>query len=342
MFRLSLLLALALTPAASALAPTNLMPTNLAPVAVQPDWQRAGSFLLGFTEAGELVTQRDNSATLDILDAATGQPGRTIVFPEVPNPRDIAALTFTPDLKTLAWVNSKGDAVTVRTPSGEWTTPPANGVQLVRRLALSPDGQTLAVSTSNSYVQLWDTARRTRRHTLLRMTDPLAFSPDGQTLAATRVFASGITLWNVATGGRRLYLPQLAAPARPLRFLPDGTLLAGKTRTTLDLSRLEQGDIGFTTQAFTPYLEACPPGSPWKLCRRDPRTGSASGDGERFLMGIFRTPQFRAAGLLYDKAGRLLQVLDVGEGNLPELTPDGRRLVWQSRRGELLSGPVSP
>ncbi len=339
-FLLSLLgSALVLTSSACALAPTRLAPTT-----VKPDWQQPDTVLLGFTGGGYLVTRRGNAAGLHILDAATGQQKQTIVFPEVPDQRQINLLAFTPDLQTLAWTNRMGDAVTVRTPQGEWTTPPASGVQAVKRLALSPDGKTLAVATYNSYVQLWDTATRMRQHTLMRMVDPFAFTPDGQTLAATGVFgSSGLTLWNVATGEKRLDLPQLQYPTRPLQFLPGGLpgetrLLAGNTLTRLELGDLPHGDDGVTTRAFSSYVEGCPPGSIWKLCRRDPWTGSASNDGRRILQGIFRTPNFRAAGLLYDDSGKLLKVLDVGEGNLPTLTPDGQRLVWPSRTGDLLSG----
>ncbi|GAA5502561.1 putative serine/threonine-protein kinase PkwA [Deinococcus xinjiangensis] len=332
MFRSFLLGALALASVASAVTPQT----------VKAEWTLPQTQFLGFTDTGDLVTRGMGAVTLNVLDAATGQARRTVVFPEVTSGRDFWGITFTPDLKTWAWVNERGDAVTVRTPQGEWTTPPASGVQYVRRLSLSPDGKALAISNANGYTQLWDTATRTRRHTLMLMRDPLAFSPDSKTLAATGIYGkSGVRLWDVPTGEKRLDLPQVETIPRPFQFLPDGTLLTGDSRIRLDLSKMNQGDFGVSISFFPRYTEACPQGIPWKSCVRGVWNGSVNSDASLFLFDILRTPQNLTSSLLYDKYGKLLKILNLPQSsNFPTLTPDAKRLIWQSNQGELLGAKV--
>jgi WD40 repeat protein len=97
----------------------------------------------------------------------------------------------------------------------------------VHRVALSPDGKTVAGRVSDSpkeKVLLWDgTTGKVYPHALPQGYCPedLAFSPDGKTLATT--FSGGFQLWDVATGKT---LWQTECNAETVAFSPDGKTLA--------------------------------------------------------------------------------------------------------------------
>ncbi|MCU0880956.1 MAG: WD40 repeat domain-containing protein, partial [Pirellulaceae bacterium] len=90
-------------------------------------------------------------------------------------------------------------------------------------LAYSPDGTTLASSSWDWTVRLWDPVSL-RRQRVLTDHSPwhLAFSPDGRLLAGGSRFESISPLWNVQTGERMTTLP---AAVTGLAFAPDGKAL---------------------------------------------------------------------------------------------------------------------
>ena len=98
-------------------------------------------------------------------------------------------------------------------------------------LKLSPDGQTLAISSYDSpEIVLWDVVADHERQTLKGHSAPvlhLAFAPDGRSLASAtgRIADSRILIWNLATGRPER---QIALPSAPqaMAYSPDSRLVA--------------------------------------------------------------------------------------------------------------------
>ncbi len=130
----------------------------------------------------------------------------------------------------------------------EWKLSDAHSGTIIR-LAFSPDGKTLATSSVDGSIKLWDVATSEVRSTLVAYTLPksqrralaswIAFSPDGTTLVSASgarteaadlqpgtIKPGSVVLWDTATGQRRSTLgmpPQFVAP---LAYSRDGATLA--------------------------------------------------------------------------------------------------------------------
>jgi WD40 repeat protein len=98
-------------------------------------------------------------------------------------------------------------------------------------LALSPDGQTLAISSyATPDIVVWNIVAGRQRLTLKGHSAPvkhLAFAPDGRSLAsATGTIADArIIMWNLATGQPARHITVASAP-QAIAFSPDSRLLA--------------------------------------------------------------------------------------------------------------------
>ncbi|OYP19886.1 DNA-binding protein [Streptomyces sp. FBKL.4005] len=126
-----------------------------------------------------------------------------------------------------------------------------HGDEMLQAVALSPDGRTLALCTSERGLEMWDTARRRRAAALqaprARPADcgsgRLVFSPDGRSLALPQ--DDGVRRWDVRTGRK---LPSLEADeVTDARFSPDGDFLVGTGARALYVWRLERTEAPIVT-----------------------------------------------------------------------------------------------
>lgn len=249
----------------------------------------------------------------------------------------------------------------------------------VMSVAFSSDGKTLASSSRDRAIHLWNVSTGKLRKTLTGHDGDVysvAFSPDGRTLAS----GSGdrtVRLWDVETGKERLTLKGHGDDVRSVAFSPDGkTLASGSKDKTLRLWDVPTGKLRATLEghalkslAFSPDGKTLASGGLDKTVQLwDVASGKRRAllEGHRgCIEGIAFSPDGRTVAsssedsnvCLWDaEKGTLLHTLrgHGGEVDSVAFSPDGHTLasgskdksikLWDVRTGALrrtLTGPAT-
>lgn len=180
------------------------------------------------------------------------EPGKPSLCALLEAIREDVGINVQPDIdELLLQVNQE---LKTPTPNFVW-----KGVQtlkghseLVRSVAISPNGQILASSSNDQTIKLWNLPTGKLLYTLAghsSMVTSVAFSPDGKTLASASNLAVGdgnIKLWNVETGTLQQTLGKglLNLRVSCVTFSPDGnTLASGNIDATIKLWQLNSGRL---------------------------------------------------------------------------------------------------
>lgn len=154
------------------------------------------------------------------------------------------------------------------------TTVLGGSFDIVKSIAYSLDGRTIAASISDGTIRLWDAKTGSLRSTLsgkVAAALPIAFSPDGKRLASGASDHS-LLIWNVSNGSQELLLQGHGGWIAGMAFSPDGRyLLSGAADKRIMLWDLESG------QRIREY-----PGHDDSVLAL-----AFSADGKRFLSGSY-------------------------------------------------------
>jgi WD40 repeat protein len=177
--------------------------------------------------------QRPDTAATPVLkrwDVHSWQEGGS--FP-LPGEGEWFFHALSPDGGTLA-VTPNADAV-VRlfdVPSGEQTCPASGHAAESVKVAVSPDGKTLACGAKDATVRLWDLADGRQSRVLAGHAGEVrsvAFSPGGRLLGSSSADGTA-RVWSVATGKAVRTFVGHAGMVEQVLFSPDGKLLASAGR----------------------------------------------------------------------------------------------------------------
>ncbi len=143
----------------------------------------------------------------------------------------VRALAWSKDGAILAaagGVPGRKGEVKVWRANGELQTTISGHADCVYGLAISPDGRTIATSSYDKLIKLWDAATGKEIRTLKDHIDSiyaLDFTPDGKRLVSGAADRS-IKVWNVETGERLFTMSEPTDGINSLAVSPDGKWIA--------------------------------------------------------------------------------------------------------------------
>lgn len=282
---------------------------------------------LGFGPDGTLYATSTASGAA-LVRAPDGAP-RAVALEAPPGGSAVQALAAGAGL--FASTDLNGDVLRWDLKTGQRLPVLSVGVPDITSIALSPDGQALAVAYRNRTVRLWSFAGPAPTSRVLAghrdEVTVVAFSPDGATLASASSDRS-VILWGVRSGKLLQRLNGHEAQVDQLAFSADGSLLASgawdgtgivwQVANGVPRWRLDNGHAGrITSLAFS----------------HDHRTVASGGIDKAVILWDIGTPHV-------DPRQRLLKAHDGAVDRLA-FSDDGQRLASAGRDNTVILWDVS-
>jgi len=222
-----------------------------------------------FSPDGKLLASASWDKTIKLWDMVTGKELRTISDAEA------TSIAFSPDGQTIAASGSEGIRI--------WKVSTGNAIKLlkehseladlVRTIAFTADGRTLASGSLDDTIKLWDVETGKELRTLTghsSAVSSIAFSADG-TLMISGSEDKTVRLWDVKTGQEIHTLKDHSQGVTSVAFSPNGKSIASSSKDrTIDIWSVSDGSLqktlkghaqALTSVAFSPHSALLASGS---------------------------------------------------------------------------------
>jgi len=216
-------------------------------------------------------------------------------------------------------------------PEGTCTTRLPVRLDRVRALAVSSDGQRLALAGSGTQIFIWDLIRKIPIQViegLHQETRALAFALGGQTLAAAGIERK-LRIFDVNTGNL-LAMQETLAPIQTMNVVPgSGALVTGDQAGVLTVRDIKTGKVETAWQAHGDWILGS------AISADGSRLASAGADR---LLRLWSLPGHERLFSLAGHAGKVLSVDFSADGAwLASASEDKTVRIWNSRNGEALA-----
>jgi WD40 repeat protein len=191
-----------------------------------------------FSEDGAYLAARKGRDSLLTWNVETGQIVASITEQFIPEMHEFASVTtanFAAGGRVLVAAITQGNDHEIRfydLAHPDHAPRRVPGKQVARSVAVSPDGELVAVSSEGGQVRLFDPAEGERiedLHGHLNAAFGLAFSPDGRRLISASTGREAVKLWDVGTRQELLTLAGTGSLLFAARWSADGdVILAGR------------------------------------------------------------------------------------------------------------------
>jgi len=181
-------------------------------------------YSVSWSPDGKQLAYASDNDTIQILNATTGQPEKTLKKPN----NTVTSLSWSPDGKQLAFRSYLFEIGILNVANGNLEQSLKGHTGFVHSLSWSPDGKLLASGSDDKTVRIWNGTTGELEKTLeghTKKVTSVSWSPNGKQLASASNDKT-IRIWNGATGQLEKILEGNTADVTSVSWIPDGKQLA--------------------------------------------------------------------------------------------------------------------